>query len=111
MLRWLLAVLVVCNFVAFALASGLLASVPAAGAREPERLDRQVHPERLKIQAIALAAEPAAAPASAAETASTSAAAPASSPASASTAPTASTAAAAQAAPSASGAPAASGAQ
>lgn len=111
MLRWLLAVLVVCNFVAFALASGLLASVPAAGAREPERLDRQVHPERLKIQAIALAAEPAAAPASAAETAATSAAAPASRPASASTAPTASTAAAAQAAPSASGAPAASGAQ
>ena len=101
MLRWLLAVLVICNFVAFALASGLLVSVPAAGAREPERVDRQVHPERLKIQAIALAADAAAAPASAPETA----AAPASSPAPASAA---STAAAAQAAPAA---PAASGAQ
>jgi hypothetical protein len=118
MLRWLLAVLVFFNFVAFALASGLIAPVPAAGAREPERLERQVHPERLRIQAIALAADTAAVPAALPETAAAPAAAPASAPASATAATSAAApasssvpASASSAAAAASTAPVASGTQ
>jgi type IV secretory pathway TrbL component len=114
MLRWLLAVLVFFNFVAFALASGLIAPVPAAGAREPERLERQVHPERLRIQAIALAADTAAVPAALPETAAAPAAAPASATAATSAAAPASSsvpASASSAAAAASTAPVASGTQ
>jgi hypothetical protein len=52
MLRWLIAILFLANLVAFALASGMLGPLPAAGAREPNHLERQVHPEWIKARPI-----------------------------------------------------------
>ncbi len=55
MLRWLIAILVLANLVAFGLASGALGPLPASGPREPNHLNRQVHPEWLKTQPISAA--------------------------------------------------------
>lgn len=52
MLRWLIAILVVADLIAFALASGVFGPLPAAGPREPDHLGRQVHPEWLKTRPI-----------------------------------------------------------
>ena len=52
MLRWLIAILFLANLIAFALASGLFGPPPAAGPREPNHLDRQLHPEWLKVKPI-----------------------------------------------------------
>jgi hypothetical protein len=52
MLRWLIAILFLANLIAFALASGMLGPVPAAGAQEPHHLERQVHPEWLQARPI-----------------------------------------------------------
>ena len=52
MLRWLIAILFLANVVAFALASGALGPVPAAGPRETHHLNSQVHPEWLKVKPI-----------------------------------------------------------
>ena len=52
MLRWLIAILFLANLIAFALASGMLGPLPAAGPREPHHLERQVHPEWLKARPI-----------------------------------------------------------
>jgi hypothetical protein len=52
MLRWLIAILVVANLIAFALASGLFGPLPAAGSRETHHFERQVHPEWLKTRPI-----------------------------------------------------------
>ncbi|WP_206954778.1 hypothetical protein [Trinickia acidisoli] len=52
MLRWLIAILFLANLIAFALASGMLGPLPAAGTREPHHLERQIHPEWLKAQPI-----------------------------------------------------------
>jgi hypothetical protein len=55
MLRWLIAILVLANLVAFGLASGMLGPLPASGPREPNHLNRQVHPEWLKTRPISAA--------------------------------------------------------
>jgi hypothetical protein len=52
MLRWLIAILVLANVVAFALASGILGPLPASGPREPNHLNRQIHPEWLRARPI-----------------------------------------------------------
>ena len=52
MLRWLIAVLVVANLIAFGLASGLFGPLPAAGPRETHHLERQVNPEWLRARPI-----------------------------------------------------------
>jgi hypothetical protein len=55
MLRWLIAILVLANLIAFGLASGMLGALPASGPREPNHLNRQVHPEWLKTRPISAA--------------------------------------------------------
>ncbi|APR34422.1 hypothetical protein [Paraburkholderia sp. SOS3] len=50
MLRWLIALLVIANLLAFAAVRGLFGPTPAAGAREPFHLNRQIHPEGLRVQ-------------------------------------------------------------
>jgi hypothetical protein len=55
MLRWLIAILVLANMLAFALASGMLGPLPSSGPREPNHLNRQVHPEWLKTRPISSA--------------------------------------------------------
>ena len=52
MLRWLIAILVLANLIAFALASGLFGPLPAAGPRETHHIEREVHPEWLKARPI-----------------------------------------------------------
>ncbi|TAM49702.1 MAG: hypothetical protein EPN57_24915 [Paraburkholderia sp.] len=52
MLRWLIAILFLANLIAFALASGMFGPLPASGPREPHHLERQVHPEWLKVRPI-----------------------------------------------------------
>jgi hypothetical protein len=55
MLRWLIAVLLLANVLAFALASGMLGPLPSSGPREPNHLYRQIHPEWLKTQPMSSA--------------------------------------------------------
>lgn len=55
MLRWLIAILVVADLVAFALASGMLGPLPASGPREPNHLNRQIHPEWLQVRPLSAA--------------------------------------------------------
>ncbi|CAN7520041.1 hypothetical protein LJR230_003529 [Trinickia sp. LjRoot230] len=55
MLRWLIVILVLANAIAFVLASGRLAPLPASGPREPHHLNRQIHPEWLRAQPITAA--------------------------------------------------------
>lgn len=55
MLRWLIVILFLANAVAFALASGMFGPLPASGQREPNHLNRQVHPEWLKAKPISAA--------------------------------------------------------
>ncbi|HEV3105778.1 MAG TPA: hypothetical protein VGZ01_08830, partial [Trinickia sp.] len=53
MLRWLIAILFLANLLAFGLASGVLGPLPSSGPREPSHLNRQFHPEEVKVQPIA----------------------------------------------------------
>jgi hypothetical protein len=55
MLRWLIALLVIANLLSFAAVRGLFGPVPAAGAREPFHLNRQIHPEWLRVQPMSAA--------------------------------------------------------
>lgn len=55
MLRWLIAILFLANLAAFALASGMLGPLPAAGAREPHHLEGQIHPDWIKARPISAA--------------------------------------------------------
>jgi hypothetical protein len=55
MLRWLIAILVLANLLAFVLASGVLGALPASGEREPSHLNRQIHPDWLTVQPVASA--------------------------------------------------------
>ena len=55
MLRWLLAVLVIANILAFVMMRGLFGPSPAAGPREPNHLNRQVRPEQLRVQPMSSA--------------------------------------------------------
>ncbi|MGG1945124.1 hypothetical protein AB1286_09955 [Trinickia sp. NRRL B-1857] len=52
MLRWLIAILLLANMIAFALASGMLGPLPAAGPIESNHIERQIHPEWLKAKPI-----------------------------------------------------------
>ncbi len=55
MLRWLIPLLIIANLVAFAAMRGVFGPLPYAGAREPGHLNRQVHPEWLKVQPLSAA--------------------------------------------------------
>ncbi|WP_122153240.1 hypothetical protein [Paraburkholderia sp.] len=55
MLRWLIAILFLANLVAFATVRGAFGPIPLAGARESNHLNRQLHPELLKVQPVSAA--------------------------------------------------------
>ncbi len=55
MLRWLLALLLLANILAFVTMRGLFGPSPAAGPREPNHLNRQVRPDQLRVQPMAAA--------------------------------------------------------
>jgi hypothetical protein len=55
MMRWLISLLVIANVIAFAASRGVFGPTPAAGAREPNHLNRQIHPEWLSVQPMAAA--------------------------------------------------------
>jgi hypothetical protein len=55
MLRWLITILVLANVAAFALASGIFGPLPSSGPREPNHLEREIHPEWLKVRPISAA--------------------------------------------------------
>ncbi|SDF79062.1 hypothetical protein [Paraburkholderia phenazinium] len=57
MLRWLIAILFLANMLAFVTVRGMFGPAPLAGAREPNHLNRQIHPETLKVQPVAEAAD------------------------------------------------------
>ena len=52
MLRWLLAVLFLANLFMFVVVQGVFGPLPAASVREPQHLDRQVHPELVRVRPI-----------------------------------------------------------
>jgi hypothetical protein len=55
MLRWLIAILFLANLLAFVTLRGMFGPMPYAGAREPSHLNRQIHPEILKVEAVSAA--------------------------------------------------------
>lgn len=55
MLRWLIVILFLANMLAFVTLRGMFGPIPYAGAREPSHLNRQIHPEILKVQAVSAA--------------------------------------------------------
>jgi hypothetical protein len=55
MLRWLIAILFLANMLAFATVRGAFGPTPLAGARESNHLNRQIHPEMLKVQPVSAA--------------------------------------------------------
>src|SRR5271167_382538 len=52
MLRWLLALLFLANLVILIVVQGGLGPLPSAGVREPQHLDRQFHPEQVRVRPI-----------------------------------------------------------
>ncbi|WP_042299362.1 hypothetical protein [Paraburkholderia kururiensis] len=52
MLRWLIAILLLANLLALAAISGAFGPTPASGPREPGHLNREVHPDWLKVRPI-----------------------------------------------------------
>ncbi|CAH2778628.1 MAG: hypothetical protein CBCREVIR_0461 [Candidatus Burkholderia crenata] len=52
MLRWLLALLFLANLLMFVVVQGVFGPLPSAGEREPQHLDRQVHPELVRVRPI-----------------------------------------------------------
>ncbi|KVF73951.1 hypothetical protein WS75_16695 [Burkholderia sp. FL-7-2-10-S1-D7] len=57
MLRWLIAVLILANLLAFVAVRGVFGPLPAAGPREPEVLSRQVRPDALHAMPLAQASD------------------------------------------------------
>ena len=55
MLRWPIAILLLANILAFVAQRGIFGPSPAAGGREPTHLNRQVHPEWLRVQPVTAA--------------------------------------------------------
>jgi hypothetical protein len=55
MLRWLIALLFLANLLAFVAMQGVFGPLPTTVAREPSRLNRQIHPEWLKVEAMTAA--------------------------------------------------------
>ncbi|CAM2147936.1 MULTISPECIES: hypothetical protein [Paraburkholderia] len=52
MLRWLIAILILANLLAFAAIRGLFGPTPASGSLERQHLNRQIHPEGLTVRPI-----------------------------------------------------------
>jgi hypothetical protein len=52
MLHWPIAILLLANILAFVAVRGVFGPAPTAGGREPNHLNRQVHPDWLKVQPI-----------------------------------------------------------
>lgn len=52
MLRWLIGLLVLANVVVFVIAQGSVSPLPAASTREPQHLERQLHPELVRVRPI-----------------------------------------------------------
>ncbi|WP_322010448.1 hypothetical protein [Paraburkholderia sp. J12] len=52
MLRWLIAILILANLVAFSAIRGVFGPTPASGSRDSLPLNRQIHPERLAVRPI-----------------------------------------------------------
>ncbi|CAH2811646.1 MAG: hypothetical protein CBARDMAM_6627 [uncultured Caballeronia sp.] len=52
MLRWLLALLFLANLLMFVVVQGVFGPLPSVGGREPQHLDRQVHPELVRVRPI-----------------------------------------------------------
>jgi hypothetical protein len=52
MLRWLIAILILANLLAFGAVRGLFGPAPASGATSRNQLNRQIHPEGLTVRAI-----------------------------------------------------------
>ena len=52
MLRWLIGLLILANLIAFAMARGVFGPTPAAGSREPNHLERQIHPDWLTVRPL-----------------------------------------------------------
>jgi hypothetical protein len=55
LLRWLIGIMVVANLLAVAAVSGMFGPLPYAGSREPGHLNRQIRPDSLHVQAVAIA--------------------------------------------------------
>jgi hypothetical protein len=52
MLRWLIALLFLANIVMVVIVQGGVGALPSAGAREPQHLERQMHPELVRVRPI-----------------------------------------------------------
>jgi len=55
MLRGLIAILILANVLAFATSLGAFGPVPIASSREPNHLNRQIHPESLQVRPVSAA--------------------------------------------------------
>jgi hypothetical protein len=55
MLRWLIAILILVNALAFAVLRGMLGPLSTFDSHEPNRASRQVHPESLKVRPLSAA--------------------------------------------------------
>jgi hypothetical protein len=55
MLRWPVAILILANVLAFVALRGAFGPVPVAAGREPAQLNRQIHPEWLKVHPVSAA--------------------------------------------------------
>ncbi|MCC8404315.1 hypothetical protein LJ655_20920 [Paraburkholderia sp. MMS20-SJTN17] len=55
MLRWPIAILIVLNVLAFVALRGAFGPALTAGARQPDLLNRQIHPDWLKVRPVSAA--------------------------------------------------------
>jgi len=55
MLRWPIAILIVLNVLAFVALLGAFGPTPIASARETNHLNRQIHPDWLKVRPVSAA--------------------------------------------------------
>ena len=55
MLRWPIAILLLANVLAFVAGRGVFGPPPTAGGHEPSHLNREVHPDWLKVQPVTAA--------------------------------------------------------
>ncbi|MFT4063554.1 hypothetical protein [Paraburkholderia sp.] len=55
MLRWPIVILILANVLAFVALRGAFGPTPTAAGREPNHLNRQIHPEELKVKPVSAA--------------------------------------------------------
>jgi hypothetical protein len=55
MLRWPIAILILANVLAFVALRGAFGPVPVAAGRDPAHLNRQIHPDWLKVRPVSAA--------------------------------------------------------